>query len=312
MIIAYANDIPHDIARAFSLVRPAALRTVNPIASTWKLRKTKLEFGANPKLMGILNVTPDSFSDGGVFFSTQLAIDRALQMEDDGADILDIGGESTRPFSEPVSLEDEISRVLPVLAGLQGRLGIPISIDTTKSQVAAAAVDLGAEIINDISGLEFDPEMLDVAMRTQVGVCAMHIQGTPKTMQENPHYSDVVEEVRDYLSRRDRSLISSGIDPSRICLDPGIGFGKSHQHNLALLQRIDAFHALERPLLVGHSRKGFIAKIIDDKQADRMPGSIGVSLAMAMKRIQILRIHDVLATKQALLLFQAAGGLPRP
>ncbi|MDZ4848001.1 MAG: dihydropteroate synthase [Pirellulaceae bacterium] len=294
-----------------SLVLPATLRTVNPIASTWKLRTTKLEFGAIPKLMGILNITPDSFSDGGVFFSTQSAIDRALQMEDDGADILDIGGESTRPFSEPVSVEDEISRILPVVAGLQGRLGIPISIDTTKSQVATAAVELGAEIINDISGLEFDPEMLAVAMRTQVGVCAMHMQGTPTTMQENPHYSDVVEEVRVYLSRRDRSLISNGIDPSRICLDPGIGFGKSHQHNLELLQRIDAFHALGRPLLVGHSRKGFIAKIIDDKQADRMPGSIGVSLAMAMKRIQILRIHDVLATKQALLLFQASGGLPR-
>jgi len=259
--------------------------------------------------MGILNVTPDSFSDGGVFYSTQSAIDRALELEDDGADILDIGGESTRPYAELVAADDELKRIVPVLEGLAGRLSIPISIDTSKANVAEAAIGLGAEIINDISGLELDPRMVAIASRSQVGVCAMHMQGTPQTMQDHPRYENVVQEILDYLAMRDQFLIANKINPSKICLDPGIGFGKTHEHNLELLGSVSNFHALQRPILVGHSRKGFIARVIQDKQADRIPGSIGVSLAMAAKRIQILRIHDVLATRQALLLFEAAGGL---
>jgi len=280
-----------------------------PAVKNWSLRTRELEFGSLPKLMGILNVTPDSFSDGGVFYSTQSAIDRALELEDDGADILDIGGESTRPYAELVAADDELKRIVPVLEGLAGRLSIPISIDTSKANVAEAAIGLGAEIINDISGLELDPRMVAIASRSQVGVCAMHMQGTPQTMQDHPRYENVVQEILDYLAMRDQFLIANKINPSKICLDPGIGFGKTHEHNLELLGSVSNFHALQRPILVGHSRKGFIARVIQDKQADRIPGSIGVSLAMAAKRIQILRIHDVLATRQALLLFEAAGGL---
>ena len=275
------------------------------------MRTKQIEFGALPKLMGILNVTPDSFSDGGHFLSTSAAVDRALQMEDHGADIIDIGGESTRPYSDPVANDDELRRVVPVLEKLIDRVAIPISIDTTKAVVAQAAIDLGAEIINDISGLEFDPDMLAVAIESRAGICAMHISGTPLTMQENPQYDDVVRQIFDYLTMRDRFLISQGIDSNKICLDPGIGFGKTHEHNLALLRNIAEFHKLSRPLLIGHSRKGFIAKLIQDKQADRMPGSVGVSLALAAKQVHILRIHDVLATRQALILFEASGGLDR-
>ncbi len=275
----------------------------------WSLRVKQLEFGSLPKIMGILNVTPDSFSDGGVFFSPQAAIDRALHMEDEGADILDIGGESTRPYAESIDTENELKRVVPVLEALMGRLSIPISIDTSKATVAEAAIDLGAEIINDISGLELDSRMIEVARRSGCGLCAMHMQGTPQTMQDSPRYENVVQEILGYLKKRDDFLTSREIEPSKICLDPGIGFGKTHEHNLELLRSAELFHALQRPILVGHSRKGFIAKVIHNKQADRMPGSIGVSLAMAAKAIQILRIHDVLATRQALLLFEAAGGL---
>ncbi len=259
--------------------------------------------------MGILNVTPDSFSDGGIFFSVQTAIDQALRLEDQGADIIDIGGESTRPYSEPVSVNDELDRVIPVIEGLMGRLQVPVSIDTTKASVAEAAIENGAEIVNDISGLEFDPRMIEVVRNTGVGVCAMHMRGTPQTMQEDPRYDNVVDDICSYLKQRDDWLVENGIDPAKICLDPGIGFGKTHDHNLELLRSIATFHCLGRPLLVGHSRKGFIAKVIDDRQADRTAGTIGVSLALALHRIQILRIHDVLATRQALLTFQASGGL---
>lgn len=279
------------------------------IATKWHLRTRYLEFATIPKLMGILNVTPDSFSDGGVFFSPQIAIDQALRLEDQGADIIDIGGESTRPYSEPVSAEDERKRVLPVLKGLAGRLRVPISIDTMKASVAQAAIECGAEIVNDVSGLEFDPQMIDVVRNSGVGVCAMHMQGTPQSMQENPHYDDVVDEILLYLQQRDGWLIENGIQPDKICLDPGIGFGKTHEHNLELVRSANIFHRLGRPILVGHSRKGFIAKLINDRQADRTPGTIGVSLALAQRRIQILRVHDVLATRQALLTFEASGGL---
>jgi dihydropteroate synthase len=188
-------------------------------------------------------------------------------------------------------------------------LQIPISIDTTKATVARAAIAMGAEIVNDISGLEHDPEMLDVVRGSGAGVCAMHMQGTPQTMQENPRYENVVDEIYRYLKQRDDFLIGMGIEAAKICLDPGIGFGKSHEHNLELIRSISAFHQIGRPLLVGHSRKGFIAKVIDDRQASRTAGTIGVSLALARQRVQILRIHDVLATRHALLTFEAAGGI---
>ena len=259
-----------------------------------------------PLLMGILNLTPDSFSDGGRFFTIQSAVDQAKRLEDEGADILDIGGESTRPYSQAVDIADELRRVAPVLEKIQDKVKIPISIDTTKARVAQAAIDLGAEIINDVSGLEADPAMVEIARARQAGVCAMHMQGTPQTMQDNPSYNNVVAEIVDYLRKRDEWLLEQGIAPERICLDPGIGFGKSHAHNLELVQKAREFHAIGRPILIGHSRKGFIAKVLGNKDIDRCFGTLGVSLALALQRVQVLRVHDVSANKQALQLFLAS------
>ncbi len=275
----------------------------------WQIRNRTLTFGPTPLLMGILNVTPDSFSDGGIYFSNQLAVDQALRLEDAGADILDIGGESTRPYATAVNSDEELQRIAPVLEKLIGRLSIPISIDTMKARVASSAIQLGAAIINDVSGLEADPEMIEVAKASQAGICAMHMQGTPQTMQDSPHYDNVVEEIHEYLAARDRFLVDSGIEAARICLDPGIGFGKTHEHNIELVKRVACFHSIGRPILVGHSRKGFIAKILDDRSADRDPGTLGVSLALARSKVQILRVHNIALTRQALKLFHECGGL---
>ena len=279
------------------------------LAKSWHLRSRVLEFGPHPALMAIVNVTPDSFSDGGRFFSPRAAVEQALRLEDEGAAILDIGGESTRPYSEPVAVEDELRRIVPVLESLHGRIQIPISIDTSKAEVAEAAMQLGAEIINDVTGLTGDAAMVEVAVRTGAGVCAMHMQGTPQTMQDNPQYQDVVREIAQYLLQRDRALQNAGIQPEKICLDPGIGFGKTHQHNLQLLQQCGEFHQLRRPLLVGHSRKGFIAHVIGNKERERLYGTIGVSLALARQKIQVLRVHDIRPIREAMLLYAAAGGL---
>jgi len=274
-------------------------------ATVWLHKHGELRFGAMPALMGILNVTPDSFSDGGKFFTIQSAIDQAKRMEDNGADILDIGGESTRPYSQPVTGDDELRRVVPVLEQLQGKIHIPISIDTTKSEVASAALDLGASIINDVSGLRWDPAMVYLALTQKAGVCAMHIQGTPQTMQNNPSYQDVVQDILGYLLETKQSLIDAGIEPQRICLDPGIGFGKTHEHNLTLLRNAQRFHETGCPILIGHSRKGFIAKILGNKDISRTMGTVGVSLALACRQIHILRVHDIAEHRQALQLFLA-------
>ncbi|MFN3151901.1 dihydropteroate synthase [Bremerella sp.] len=276
---------------------------------TWQLRTRTLRFDRNPKLMGILNVTPDSFSDGGKWIDKQAAIDQALQMEADGADILDIGGESTRPYSDPVSADEEIRRVIPVIEALGESLHIPISIDTMKAAVAKEAIAAGVEIINDVSGLEFDPDMIPLAVETGVGVCAMHMQGNPQTMQDSPDYEDVVLDIFDYLQDRYRQLRYAGIERGKICLDPGIGFGKTHQHNLDLMAQCDEFHALNCPILVGHSRKGFLAKILGDKEMDRTLATVGSTLTLARLGIQIIRVHDVKANKEALDAFVATGGV---
>lgn len=277
-----------------------------PRAMQWQLRTRALELPARPLVMGILNVTPDSFSDGGHFFDAERAIERGLAMAEDGADIIDIGGESTRPYSQPVPEEEELRRVEEVVRALAGQVAVPISIDTTKAIVADRALAAGAEIINDISGLEADPRMLEVALTSGAGICAMHMQGTPQTMQDDPHYDDVVAEIHDYLRQRRDTLESAGIPRERICLDPGIGFGKTHAHNLELLRNAGQFHSLGCPILVGHSRKGFIAHVIQDREADRLPGTIGVACALAVQGVQVIRVHDVAAVRQALLLFEAS------
>lgn len=275
----------------------------------WDLGTRRLTFGRRPAVMGIVNVTPDSFSDGGRHLDPTAAVDTALRMEDDGAAIVDIGGESTRPYSDPVAADEEIARVLPVIERLRGRLAIPISIDTGKAAVAAAAIAAGAEIINDVTGLDGDPEMAAVARTHRVGVCVMHMRGTPQTMQDDPSYDDVVREIADYLLARREDCLAKGIPHERICLDPGIGFGKTHAHNLQLLRSVGRFVRLGSPLLIGHSRKGFIAHVLGDKQADRTAGTLGVSLAVARQGAHLLRVHDVRETVDGLKLFEASGGL---
>ncbi len=278
-------------------------------AVRWQLRTQCLQFGRLPLLMGIVNVTPDSFSDGGRFFSTQAAVEHGLRLVDEGAQLLDIGGESTRPYATPVEEQAELERVLPVIEQLVARTPVPLSIDTSKASVARQALEAGAEVINDVTGLEGDRGMLPLALERRPGVCAMHMRGTPQTMQDNPTYADVVVEVGQYLRQRRDALLAAGLDRERICLDPGIGFGKTHQHNLTLMAHCGRFHSLGCPLLVGHSRKGFLAKVLGDRDADRTAATVGAALALARSGVQILRLHDIRATREALLSFDACGGV---
>lgn len=278
-------------------------------ATIWKLPRLTLRFDAVPIVMGIVNVTPDSFSDGGQHFDPARAVDFALQLVEQGAGILDVGGESTRPYSEPVAADEELRRVLPVIEALVKQTAIPISIDTSKVTVARAALAAGAQIINDVTGLR-NPEMGDLAAKTGAAVCAMHMQGTPQTMQDNPQYQNIVAEIGGYLRERRDTLLSAGIAREQICLDPGIGFGKTHQHNLTLMANCRQFHELGCPLLVGHSRKGFIAKVIGDPDRPRDAGTIGAACALAAQGVQIIRVHDVRGTVDGLRLFAACGGVP--
>jgi dihydropteroate synthase len=274
-----------------------------------------LTIGRVPLVMGILNVTPDSFSDGGKHLDPSIAIASALAMQAAGADIIDIGGESTRPYSDPVGAQEEIARVMPVINGLAGKLSVPISIDTSKAAVARAAIDGGAEIINDVTGLEGDPTMAQQAASSSVGVCVMHMRGTPQTMQDDPLYDNVVDDIHRYLNKRLQFCLAAGIERDRICLDPGIGFGKTHAHNIELIAAISRFNDLGCPILIGHSRKGFVRKLInankDEPVADKdmMAATLGVTLAVAAAGAGVVRVHDVRETVLALRLFQAAGGL---
>jgi dihydropteroate synthase len=259
--------------------------------------------------MGIINVTPDSFSDGGRFYESSAAVDHGLRLVEEGADLLDVGGESTRPYSTPVPVQEELRRVVPVVQALVERSGVPVSIDTSKAAVAREALAAGAEVVNDVTALRGDPEMLPLLLQERPGLCLMHMQGTPQNMQDDPRYEDVVAEVYAWLEDRLRSVLEAGLEQERVALDPGIGFGKTHQHNLELLAHCGRLHALGCALLVGHSRKGFIGHVLQDRQCDRTFGTIGVALALALQGVQVLRVHDVLAVRQALMLFEASGGL---
>ena len=258
-----------------------------------------------PVLMGIVNVTPDSFSDGGLYDTKEGAIVHAAELAEAGADIIDIGGESTRPGSDQVEEGEELSRVVPVIEGLSG-LPAVISVDTRKASVARAAAKAGAKILNDVSALTYDPKSLQAAADTGLGVVLMHPQGEPKTMQDNPHYGDVVLEVFDYLEARIKTAMAAGIDRSRIAADPGLGFGKTLAHNLALLSHITLFHGLGVPLLVGASRKRFIQGVSGgEKPPAREPGSHAAAIAAAGQGAQILRVHDVAGSRQALAVWRA-------
>lgn len=260
-----------------------------------------------PRIMGILNVTPDSFSDGGLYLDVGVARAQARLMAGAGADILDIGGESTRPGADPVSVEEELRRTRPIVGALvAGGIRVPISVDTRKAAVAQAAFAAGAQMLNDVSALSHDAGMAAVAAASKVPVCLMHSQGDPQSMQADPHYGDVLLDVYDYLAGRIAFAVQSGISRSGIVIDPGIGFGKTLAHNLALIRGLSLFHGLGCPILLGVSRKRFIGTIGGEAEpVRRAPGSLAMALAGAAQGVQILRVHDVWETRQALALWRS-------
>ncbi len=254
-----------------------------------------------PKIMGIVNVTPDSFSDGGDYHDHQQAIEHGIRLIEEGADILDIGGESTRPGADEVSVDEELGRVIPVITGLVQRTKRMISIDTRKPEVAVAAINAGARIWNDVSALTFSEDSLSVAARLKCYIVLMHAQGAPETMQDNPSYKDVVSEVYAWLSGRVQACEMAGIERTRLLIDPGIGFGKTLEHNLSLIGHMGEFQKFGLPVLVGASRKRFISHLDQDALADaRLGGSLAAALFAAQKGASVLRVHDVAQTCQAL------------
>jgi len=264
-----------------------------------------LTLGPRTLIMGVLNVTPDSFSDGGLFLDKQDAVAHGEALARAGADIIDVGGESSRPFSEPVSAEEEIRRVVPVIEQLAGRLSIPISIDSTKAEVARRALDAGAVIVNDIGALRLDPVLAGLVADRNVPVVLMHMLGTPKTMQKDPHYDDVVTEVKDFLENAIERAEAAGIDRKRTIVDPGIGFGKTVNHNLRLIEGLAALQALGVPILIGPSRKSFIQKLLGPDDERREIGTQAAVAAAAMHGAHIVRVHDVERTRETLKLVDA-------
>jgi dihydropteroate synthase len=258
------------------------------------------------KLMGVVNVTPDSFSDGGLFLDAKAAVAHGRELAEQGAEILDVGGESTRPGAEEVSVEEELARVVPVVAGLVGTA--TISIDTSKAAVAAAALDAGASIVNDVTALRGDPEIGGLCAERGAGLVLMHMQGDPRTMQENPVYDDVVDDVKAFLAERLEAAIGMGVVEESIWLDPGIGFGKTLDHNLELLRRLGELRELGRPLVVGTSRKSFLGKIDGSPVGERLGGTIASSVLAAAEGADVLRVHDVTETAQAMKMTSAILG----
>ena len=277
----------------------------------WRVGERVFDCSERTLVVGILNVTPDSFSDGGRFLDRATAVAHATRMVEDGADILDIGGESTRPGSTTVSANEELERVHPVIERLaELHPAVPISIDTRKADVAAEALDAGATIVNDVSA-GADPPMFDVVRDREAAVVLMHMQGDPTTMQEAPHYDDVVGEVHEYLRQRIEAAELAGIDPDRIAIDPGIGFGKDLDHNLQLMQGVDALLDLGRPVLVGPSRKRFIGTILDLPEEERVEGTVGAVVWMVARGAHLVRVHDVREVVRAVRVSDAiarAGG----
>jgi len=251
-------------------------------------------------IMGILNVTPDSFSDGGQFLNKNSAIGHALKMIEEGADIIDIGGESTKPFSSPVSLDEELSRVLPVIEDLRKETDVCISIDTTKSEVANQALEMGASIINDVSAMEFDEKMIGIALKFDCPIVLMHMKGIPKNMQENPHYSSLISEIITYLNARIDFVLSKGIDRKKIIIDPGIGFGKSVENNFEIINNLNQFVDLGYPVMLGASRKSFIGVTLDVPEDKRVEGSLAANIIGFQKGVSVFRVHDVDQTRKAL------------
>jgi dihydropteroate synthase len=276
--------------------------------SVWEARGRLVVAGRVPRVMGIVNVTPDSFSDGGRFHAVDEAIGHALRLVDEGADLLDIGGESSRPGAEPVPLDEELRRVLPVVEAVARRVSVPISIDTTKAEVARRALEAGAAIVNDIQALGGAPELPRLAAETGAGVVLMHMAGTPRTMQKDPHYDDVVGEVVAFLEARVAAAEAAGIPRTRIAVDPGIGFGKTGAHNLVILRNLDRFATLGCAILVGTSRKRFLGTLTGRSPAERAVATVASSLAAVVRGASVVRVHDVAAMVDAIKVWSAIEG----
>jgi len=276
----------------------------------WMVKIGDQQFDLNQKtlIMGILNVTPDSFSDGGQFDTVDAAVDAGLKMAASGADIIDIGGESTRPGAEPVPLKEELERVLPVIKGLRKQRDCLISIDTYKSQVARAAIEHGADMVNDISGLNFDPKMADLLAQTQVSAVLMHIKGKPKNMQQNPHYQNLIDEILLYLDKGIKTAVVAGVNRERLWIDPGIGFGKKWYQNYTIIHYLSEFSSLGVPLLVGPSRKSFIGKLSDLSPQERLEGTLAAVSCAILKGANMVRVHDVKKKKKAVEVADAIAG----
>jgi dihydropteroate synthase len=281
--------------------------TFNDVQFEFSFGDTVYNLSSRTHIMGILNVTPDSFSDGGRHFGIDEAVAHARRLAEEGADFIDVGGESTRPGSEPVPIEEELRRVVPVIERLAKDLPLPISIDTYKAPIAEAAIKAGATIINDISGLTFDREMLNVAARHQATVVIMHMQGTPKTMQQNPTYENVTREVGLFLEQQVQRARSAGIQ--QLMVDPGIGFGKNLQHNLQLIRELGALRSLDCPILVGPSRKSFIGAILDLPVHDRLEGTAAAVTACILNGAHVIRVHDVKEMKRVARVADAVKGV---
>jgi dihydropteroate synthase len=265
----------------------------------WQIKNKELRLHERTHIMGVLNVTPDSFSDGGEFIELDKAVDHALYMAEAGAEIIDVGGESTRPGAEPVSLREEIDRVLPVIEAMRKQSDIPISIDTCKSEVAKLAVEAGADIINDITALGFDAKIADIASSYGTGLILMHMKGSPRNMQINPHYDDLVEEILQYLAARRNLALENGLANAQIVLDPGIGFGKRWFDNYDIINRLQGFKVLDSPLLVGASRKRFLGKVLSSIPRERTEGSLVSHILAIENGAHIVRVHDVAESKMA-------------
>jgi dihydropteroate synthase len=286
---------------------------MNRETRTLEIRGRRFDLGPRAWLMGVINVTPDSFSDGGLYADPGRAVDRGLALVAEGADVVDVGGESTRPGSLPVPEAEELRRVVPVVQALRRQTPALLSVDTTKAAVARAALDAGADIVNDTSALRFDPAMAGVVARSGAAVVLMHMKGTPLTMQDAPAYEDITGEIAAFLGDRIRVAEAAGIPRGRVIVDPGIGFGKSFEHNLELLRRQAVFHALGRPLLVGFSRKAFLGRILDRPPDERLEGTIAAAVLSVERGAHILRVHDVGPVARAVraaeaILFAPTGG----
>jgi dihydropteroate synthase len=272
----------------------------------WKIGDRVFNVSRQGLIMGVLNVTPDSFSDGGNFFAPEKAIEHGVKMAAEAADIVDVGGESTRPGAEPLAVEEELRRVIPVIEKLREKIDVPISIDTSKAEVARAAIQAGASIVNDVTGGRGDGAMLPLIAETKSALIIMHMQGTPRTMQTQPQYSDVVSEIADFFRQQYTRAIGCNIDPMAIAFDPGIGFGKTLEHNLDLLAQLERLRAHDRPLVVGVSRKSFLAKLIDSREiSERMAPAVALTSLLRTRGADVFRVHDVKENVSALRVTEA-------